>query len=74
MRTTIYFSAPTTCDDSMSLDGGKIDFPKGNGVGSIANYTCADDYLLEGAAIRTCQTDGTWSGTEPVCKRKFVHI
>jgi hypothetical protein len=35
--------------------------------GSIASYTCNSGYSMTGASTRTCQSDGTWSGTLPIC-------
>jgi CUB/sushi domain-containing protein len=36
-------------------------------AGSTATYSCGNGYVLVGAATRTCQTDGTWSGTAATC-------
>ena len=36
-------------------------------VGETLTYSCHDGYVLQGNAVRTCQSDGTWSGQEPVC-------
>ena len=36
--------------------------------GSTASYSCSgSNYLLVGAAERTCQADGMWSGSAPEC-------
>jgi len=35
--------------------------------GSIASYICDSGYSMTGASTRTCQSDGTWSGTPPIC-------
>ncbi len=35
--------------------------------GAMASYTCDTGYTLVGAAMRTCQADGTWSGAAPTC-------
>jgi len=43
------------------------------GVNEVANpgetctFTCDDGFTLTGSSTRTCQDDGTWSGTEPMC-------
>ena len=35
---------------------------------STASYSCSNsNNLLLGDAVRTCQVDGMWSGTAPVC-------
>jgi hypothetical protein len=35
--------------------------------GDIGTYSCATGYDLVGTATRTCQSDATWTGTEPTC-------
>jgi len=44
----------------------------GNGVptvGDTCSYTCNDDYELTGNEMRTCQSDGSWSGNDNACSR-----
>ena len=43
-------------------------------LGSIAQYNCNDGYVLVGDATRTCENTGHWSGTEPVCNRKYSQL
>ncbi len=38
-------------------------------AGATAVYGCDAAYAVEGAATRTCQSDGTWSGVAPSCVR-----
>ena len=38
------------------------------------SFTCNTDYELTGSDTRTCQSDGSWSGSETVCTRGIVHI
>lgn len=34
---------------------------------STATYTCSQGYAPSSSAVRTCQADGSWSGTAPAC-------
>jgi hypothetical protein len=36
-------------------------------LGATASYQCASGFTLVGDVSRTCQVDGTWSGTAPTC-------
>ena len=42
-------------------------------TGSVFNdnctFTCDDGYKLTGNAIRTCQDNRVWSGTDPICTK-----
>ena len=41
--------------------------------GSTANYSCSgSNYLLVGAAERTCLANGMWSGSAPECGTLLV--
>ena len=33
------------------------------------NFTCNTGYELTGNSTRTCQSDGSWSGSDVVCRR-----
>ena len=35
----------------------------------ICSFTCDTGYELTGSDTRTCQSDGSWSGTDVVCRR-----
>ncbi len=37
---------------------------------SEVTYSCDLGYILSGDADRTCQADGVWSGSDPVCNSK----
>ena len=35
--------------------------------GSVVNHSCVDNFLLCGSESRTCQANGLWFGSLPVC-------
>ena len=37
--------------------------------GDICNFTCNTGYELTGSETRTCQSDGSWSGSTAMCSR-----
>ena len=41
---------------------------EGTGVGDMASYSCNTGYELIGDDTRTCQADGSWSGSPPTCQ------
>ena len=61
---------PIQCPD-LSIENGKvIILPTNRSVNSSAEYSCNGGYKLDkGDAKRTCQVDGTWSGTDPECSK-----
>ena len=36
--------------------------------GGTCSFTCNTGYELTGSDTRTCQSDGSWSGSDDVCK------
>ena len=38
------------------------------GEGSVAFHSCDTGYTLNGGSTRTCQSDGTWSGSALACE------
>ncbi|GAB0199455.1 CUB and sushi domain-containing protein 3 [Grus japonensis] len=37
-------------------------------VGSVVRFSCEPGYMLRGSSERTCQANGSWSGTQPECE------
>ena len=37
--------------------------------GDTCSFTCNTGYELTGSDTRTCQSDGSWSGADNVCRR-----
>ena len=57
-----------------------LEFPRngevtqnGNEVGATGVYTCFPGYFISGQRVRTCQSDGEWSGTPPTCRRMISY-
>ena len=46
-----------------------------NGIPSYndtCSFTCNTGYELTGSDTRTCQNDGSWSGSETICRRSML--
>ena len=56
----------TGCAALSDPAGGTVSAPL-RSVGSQASYACRAGYTMVGVPTRTCQPDGTWSGTAPTC-------
>ena len=41
-------------------------------AGAVASYECVAGYTLVGSATRTCQNNGSWSGSEPTCSKLII--
>ncbi len=66
----------TTCSDLAAPTNGMISYNMGTAslrpVDTVATYTCDIGYTLNGGnTTRTCESDGTWSGSPPVCLGKW---
>ena len=59
-----------------SLMNGTVSCSLGDdGVPSVedtCSFTCNTGYELTGSDTRTCQSDGSWSGSDTLCKRGIV--
>ncbi|XP_065899833.1 uncharacterized protein [Dysidea avara] len=70
----IQFIIDIQCDDLSAPSNGEITSCSSDRVGvgyegDTCNFTCNTGYELTGSDTRTCQSDGSWSGTESMCKR-----
>ena len=62
------------CDNLSTPSNGEITSCSSGRVGvgyegDTCNFTCNTGYELTGSDTRTCQSDGSWSGSVTECKR-----
>ena len=50
----------------MSCSSGSM---RGGYEGDTCSFTCNTGYELTGSDTRTCQSNGSWSGSNNVCQR-----
>jgi len=66
-----YYFLLVICLPLSAPDNGMIDCTgrrsRQNTFGSTCTFSCNHGYELSGSETRTCQSDGTWSGTEAMC-------
>ena len=62
------------CGPLPDIPNGQVDISPDTNIGSSAVYACDFGYVLVGDEKRYCQDDGTWSGQEPICVRKFTCV
>ena len=69
----IHFSFLVPCSSLNDPNNGTISCSLGDdGVPSYedtCSYTCNTGYELTGSDTRTCQSDGSWSGSDAMCSR-----
>ncbi|CAH3164729.1 unnamed protein product [Pocillopora meandrina] len=46
--------------------------PCSNLPGNTCRFSCDKGYILTGSATRTCQDDGTWTGTQAKCNGRYI--
>ena len=64
-------STAVICPNLQPPENGRVFDPVIAGFESLAPYFCNPGFMRVGVFVRTCQSDGTWSGEEPVCIRKL---
>ncbi len=63
-----------SCGFLQSPENGRLILLDGTSVGSVARYECNPGFVLSGSAARSCESDGNWSGVEPICESEFSYI
>ena len=87
LRTIIFSSIFTFICIVIDIQCGRLTTPSNGGMscssgrvgvgyeGDTCSFTCNTGYELTDSDTRTCQSDGSWSDTETMCRRGvFVYI
>lgn len=71
---SFFFFLVITCPKLKVPENGYL--VKANACSNVVNAACGIrcriGFQLTGDSIRLCEKDGTWSGNEPQCSRKFT--
>ena len=65
----MHVAIPDGCPTLTDPASGDVNF-NSTEIGSMANYSCNEGFILNGNATRICQDNGEWSGDDPTCQRK----
>ena len=71
-----YFNPAVQCPDLDSPMSGSL-LISGTGAGvyqETVTYACETGFNLVGMSERVCQSNGTWSGSDPTCLSKYNSI
>ena len=74
MYKALKFCTDIRCNDLSAPINGEIASCSSGRVGvgyegDSCSFTCNTGYELTGSDTRTCQSDGSWSGSDGVCRR-----
>ena len=60
---------------SIVVDCGSLSIPvngslvgQGTAYKASVTFSCLGGHHMVGSAVRSCQSDGTWSGIQPICE------
>ena len=64
------------CDVLDTIENGYIEYSDGTVYQSVATYNCHNghDLSMSGDEMRTCRSDGMWSGTAPTCNSEHLYL
>ena len=66
-----YFNTVVDCGLLSDISNGQVNTSSGTTYNQTVTYSCYTGYYLVGSSVRTCQADGTWSLTAPVCECEY---
>lgn len=56
-----------TCTELFPVGNGTISCTQNNSFASLCRYRCNQNFIVDGNLFRTCEANGSWTGTEPKC-------
>ena len=68
------FHTVVNCEALTRPPNGQVDTSSGTTYNQVATYSCDTGYNLVGSSSRTCQTNGMWSSTAPVCVGMYIYL
>ncbi len=71
MHACVLYTVAVDCGTLSDPGNGTVNAPTTTFM-YTATYNCNTGYNLTGDMTRTCQANGTWSGTDPTCTRKLI--
>lgn len=66
-------SAAVRCEELSDPTNGLVTIT-GTVSNSLAIYSCNTGFNLVGRAVRTCMSNGEWSGEAPICECESLYI
>ena len=69
MFSFLLVSCPSLTDPSNGMISYSLGDDGDASYEDTCSYTCNTGYELTGSNTRSCQSDGTWSGSDPTCGR-----
>ena len=77
MQIIIGFHISVSCSSLTNPNNGMINCSLGDdripSYEDTCNFTCNTGYELTGSDTRTCQSDGSWSGTDVICRSMYCN-
>ena len=67
-----FFLTDMNCSTLTDPANGQVSHTAGTTFRQTATYSCDTGYNLVGDSTRTCQADGIWSGSAPICERMLL--
>ena len=75
MHNFLLVSCPSLNEPSNGIIKCSVENDRSLSYEDTCNFTCETGYELIGSESRTCQSDGSWSGSVAICNRgEFITL